>query len=370
MNIKKPLYADISLTPFCNLKCGFCYAGCNKVSSSTDFLTLEDYKKLFNEFDELEILRVGFEGGEPFLRNDIIPILEEADKHYFNYFINTNGTLITEKIAESLSKLTIDKLCISIDGPNSLIHDKSRGIEGSFEKMLNGVTNAQKYNIPIDGIITLSNINKDYIVEILEFMKQINIKQATIMLLATVGSASEDMKKYYLDFSEWEKLFLKLTDMKKNNSLPIPLSIVPPSEAKIPMEFLLPLYRNNRLEDLKYWKNPSIIDLENDVFGCTAGKDNFSIDGYGNVFGCSMMISNLDLKSGNVKNNSLVNIWYNSEKFLEFRNLKLDEIQGYCKDCKLISYCQGGCRACAFSFKNNLKDSDFRCPLTNGGVII
>lgn len=372
MNIKKfkkPIYVDFSLTPYCNLKCGFCYASaCGRMSKNLE-LNIEDFKRIFDQLDELDVLRIGFEGGEPFLRNDIIDILKEADKHNFTYFINTNGTLITDSIAESLSKTDVDKVCVSIDGPNSEINDNSRGVNGAFKLMQKGVKNLLKYNIKVDGVLTLSNINKKYVVETFKYMADLGIKNAVIMMLAAVGSNDKD--SYGISFNDWEEILLKLTDLKKENNLPVEVSIVPPGEGKCSWELLLPLYLANREEDIKYWKNNNLITTlnEND-YGCTAGKDNFCIDGYGKVYGCSMMVSIPQLCAGDAKKDTLSNIWFNSEVFNKLRNSSINNVEGKCKSCSFNDKCMGGCRACAYQINLNINDSDPRCPITKKEVTI
>lgn len=365
---KKPIYIDFSLTPYCNLKCGFCYASACGRRKKEEYLSLEDFERIFKEMDELEILRVGFEGGEPFLRNDIIDILKLADKHNFTYFINSNATLITDKIAEQLSQTDVDKICVSIDGPNSEINDKSRGVSGAFEQTYKGVKNLLNHNVKVDGVLTLSNINKDYVVETFEYMKSIGINNAVIMLLASVGS-NDIAKEYNLSFEDWSKVLLMLTDLKKKNQLPVDLSIVPPGEGYCSWELFLPLLINNRADDIKYWKNENIsTTLDENDYGCTACKDNLCIDGYGDVYGCSMMISIPELKCGNVKEQSLVDIWYNSDVLSNIKKSDMNKIKGKCKECRILDKCKGGCRACAFQIRGDFDDSDPRCPIAKGEI--
>ena len=208
--IKKPYYVDFSVTPFCNLSCPFCSAGAaNKIEKNNEkIFSLEMIKDLFNQFDENEILRVSLEGGEPFCRNDIIEIMHLADTHNFMYYVNTNATLITEDLAKEISKTNVEKLCISIDGPED-IHDRSRGRKGSFKKMNEAVKYLKKYNVPIDGIITLTKINKDYLTETFDVISSMGINNVAIMLLASVGNACKNISDVSIDYNDWKKSILK-----------------------------------------------------------------------------------------------------------------------------------------------------------------
>ena len=210
-----PLYADFLITPFCNLECSFCSAAATKNKlSKIKVLTLDEIDNIFNQLDELEVLKISLEGGDPFCRDDIIEIMHLADKHDFNYYINTNGTLIDEKKAKEISKTNVDKICISIDGPNAEVHDRSRGVKGTFKKVNNAIKYLKKYGVAIDGIITLSKINKDYIIETLEYLKSLEIYNVAIMLLASVGNADDNYDNTYLSFDELCEVIKELTLMK------------------------------------------------------------------------------------------------------------------------------------------------------------
>ena len=240
----------------------------------------------------------------------------------------------------------------------------SRGREGTFEKMLSGLKHLQKYNVPVDAIITLTKKNYASVIETLYMIEAMGIKNVAMMLLAAVGKAAENMKDMYLDIEEWTALLIELTELKKSKKMPVNLNIVATGESKFPWELYLPLKQNGREEDLELWvsKN-SVTTLKDYEFGCTAGKDNFAIDGYGNLYGCSLMISEPELAAGNIMKDSLSNIWNNSKVFKELRCNRLEHLEGKCKECELVEKCHAGCRACAFSLTRSLVGSDERCPL-------
>ena len=362
--IKKPYYVDLSVTPFCNLKCPFCSAGAaGRMNDSKKApFTLSKLEDIFNQFDENDVMRVSLEGGEPFTRPDIIDVLNLADKHNFWYMINTNATLITEELAKKISKTNVDKLCISIDGPEK-IHDLSRGSAGSFNKMKEAVGYLNKYNVSMDGIITLTNINIDYLFETLELIKNMGISNVAIMLLASVGKAFCNKHSVEVNYNDWKKVYLKLTDLKKEDKLPVNVNIVPTGEATHPWMLYLPLHEEHREDDLKLWLSPSAIStINNNRFACTAGTDNFAIDGYGNVYGCSLMYTEKDLIAGNVYENSITDIWNNSSIFKKLREIEIDDVKGDCAECEFLSVCRGGCRVCSYAVSKDLYSSDVRCP--------
>lgn len=309
-------------------------------------------------------MRVGFEGGEPFLRNDWFEIFKLADNHCFNYFVNTNATLISEEVASKLKDTDIDKVCVSLDGSNAVIHDKSRGVCGTFELTLKGIERLIKRNIHVNGIITLTRYNQHDIINILNLMNEIGIVDVAIMLLAVVGNANKNQEECYLSYNEQKRVILELTDMMKTSKMPVSLVVVPVGEGQLSWELYLPLKDAGREEDLKYWMpKEKYYTVKENSFGCTAGKDNFFVNSYGDVYGCSMMCSIEELKAGNLTENSLKEIWYNSDIFNKLRKISLTEIEGGCSSCEIVDLCKGGCRACAYAATKNIKGSDMRCPL-------
>lgn len=61
--MKYPLYVDFSITPLCNLSCKFCYVEANLLKiKKKQLLTLRDFDSIYTQFDEMGIMRVGFEG--------------------------------------------------------------------------------------------------------------------------------------------------------------------------------------------------------------------------------------------------------------------------------------------------------------------
>lgn len=366
--VKKPYYIDFSVTPFCNLACPFCSAGAaNRIANENQkTYSIEMIKNLFDQFDENEVMRVSLEGGEPFTRKDIIEIMHIADTHNFWYMINTNATLITEELAKEIANTNVEKLCISIDGPPK-IHDISRGVKGSFEKMSTAVKYLKKYKVPIDGVITLTKINKDYLFETLNLIASMGIENVAIMLLASVGDAFKHSRDVSIEYNEWKELYLKMTDMKKGNKLPVNVNLVPTGESRYPWMLYLPLKEANREEDLQLWMSiNSTSSVASDLFACTAGKDNLAIDGYGNVFGCSLMYTEKDLIAGNVYEQSIADIWDNSPLFRKLRNLQYMEVNGKCKTCEYLSMCRAGCRVCAFATTRDICGSDAKCPICMG----
>ncbi|MBN1981624.1 MAG: radical SAM protein, partial [Chitinivibrionales bacterium] len=86
-----PTTAILEITKRCNASCDYCYI---KDNDSKDLSTAE-IKRIIDKLADAGILFLIFTGGDPFIRDDIIDILEYAvSKNFWKMTIMTNGTLI------------------------------------------------------------------------------------------------------------------------------------------------------------------------------------------------------------------------------------------------------------------------------------
>ncbi|MEK6693491.1 MAG: radical SAM protein [Nitrospirota bacterium] len=145
---KLPYKAHLILSWKCQSRCVMCDIWKRKPGNE---FTLEEWQKFFKRNPFLKWLT--FTGGEPFLRDDLVEIVEAAAHHCTNlYLINTpTNALSPDKIlkkVEGILKLGIPKyvLSISLDGPPE-VHDRVRGIPGTWEsamEVLQGAKEIQK----------------------------------------------------------------------------------------------------------------------------------------------------------------------------------------------------------------------------------
>ena len=351
-----PVLADISLTNRCNLKCEYCYASAGDNEYKVEELTFDNYSKLFNQMDDMNIHRISLSGGEPFSRSDFFDILEEAGKHKFAIIINSNGTMITEQIAKQLVQYRFDRICITIDGSCEEVHDAIRG-KGSFLKAIEGIKNLQKFGLPVSTLFTLNKKNIDDLIDSIKLNEALGIRYMSVMVMCPTGrAASGDL---LITKKRWYPIFLKLSEMKEKNEISLNFKIVPPNESSVFWLFYFPLKHYNRLELLKYWNQDANVDNLCEV-SCQAGLKAVSIMCNGDVYGCDLMIGIDAFKAGNVLKESLQDIWTNSKVFNKLRNIEKKKLVGKCRTCK-YEWCGGGCRSAAYNLDGSIYGSDLSC---------
>lgn len=141
----------LEVTGKCNLRCKYCIYN-DSYSENRDFnnenMTWETAKSAIDYLaihgaDEIVI---GFYGGEPLLRYDLIKKCIEYSKSILTnkkitYSFTTNCTLLTEEMAQYFSTVDGISIMCSIDGPKD-IHDEYRRDfydEGSFDRAIKGL---------------------------------------------------------------------------------------------------------------------------------------------------------------------------------------------------------------------------------------
>lgn len=151
----------VQLTTSCNLRCSYCFQYKREIKN----MSIETAYKCIDFMmskDDGEMRIINFYGGEPTLNLDTMEALIDRYIYHKNrgntsilyFYINTNGTIINERIINIFKKVmsvTCFRYCLSING-NKESQDKSRGIN-TFNLIMNNIKKLKKEipNIFIEG---------------------------------------------------------------------------------------------------------------------------------------------------------------------------------------------------------------------------
>ena len=172
----------MEMTYGCNLKCRHCYLGTDINHVQTRF-TLEKAKSILDELKEAGVVEVTFTGGEIFSYPHALEVIEYACDLKFLVTILTNGTLITEKIADKLTQLPISEIRISMYGTKEF-HDRFVGIEGAFDKSLHALQklNEKKKNFCMASSV-VTNECVDSLLELHKMLENMGIRHRLTPLI-------------------------------------------------------------------------------------------------------------------------------------------------------------------------------------------
>ncbi len=328
----------IEITKKCNLRCAHCYLPAG--DAAEDELTTEEIKDLMKSAKELGAKSVSIGGGEPLMRPDYIDIIKYALSLDLLVALGTNGTLIDDEIAETLSKLPI-KIQISLDGVRKETHDRIRG-NGSFESAVRGLDNLIEKGMGKDIVIafTPTRINVEDVPELIEFALGKGIPVIQFPPLASSGRAkarwdelrlSDDKRLWFWDF------------ISKRSK-----------ELKGKLDLLAECFS---------------LDINNpgNPYRCSIGSQ-LRIAPNGDIYPCQCFHFGSEYCIGNVKKQSLEEI-VNSKKLREIiktcfaRPSKIDK----CRECRWRNFCGAGCMGNAFEVNGTIWSTD-SCNVRKHGI--
>lgn len=320
--LKAPNTVIWEVTNRCNLRCKHCYV---EASENGKELNTEDAKKVIDQLSEAGVFMLSFTGGEPLVRKDIFELISYANETGLYTNLATNATLIDEKTAKRL-KGTVSYVQVSIDGPED-VHDSIRGT-GNFKKMMKGVQNLKKYDIPIGFTFVLMRENSKYLYETAEIAKDLGGSELRVFRLLNEGRG-KDLNG--ITPGEYREIMEKVSSWDHGIKITI-------DEA---FKFLTFRETKRKRE-----------------IGCNAGKSICGIKPEGHVLPCPML-NFREFYCGKLPEENFETLWKNSAILNMIRNI--DEIKGKCGNCKFLQFCGGGCRAAAYSEFKDIYASDPGC---------
>jgi len=137
-----PETVSLFLTYKCNLKCAMCGQwGVNGAFREFNGEVVRQHLSLGEIQNLIDDIRrynpnITLFGGEPMLYPDWLKVVEIVKKAGLRCNIVTNGTHIGQW-AQEIVAAGLDEIIFSLDGPE-VIHDKIRGVPGTFQKAIGG----------------------------------------------------------------------------------------------------------------------------------------------------------------------------------------------------------------------------------------
>ncbi len=195
-------YLRLSVTDRCNLRCYYCMPeeGMHFVPRK-DLLSFEEMYLLTSIFCNLGVSKVRITGGEPFVRNGIMPFLENIStlKGLEEITITTNATL-TGKYIQRLKAVGIRKINISLDSLDSQrFYEITR--RDSFNTVYNTVFALLKegFEIKLNCVLSAAKNTED-IIPFIELTKTHPLSVRFLEEMPFNGSADfEDINWNYKD---------------------------------------------------------------------------------------------------------------------------------------------------------------------------
>jgi MoaA/NifB/PqqE/SkfB family radical SAM enzyme len=129
---KKPFSCLVQVTNRCNMECSFCDFWPNPAPKK-DELTAAEMRRIAKELSELGTFVVSIEGGEPFVRKDLVEIVRAFGERHIPA-LYTNGWFVTPENAKALFDAGLTQVHVSIDYPDAARHDAKRRLAGTSDR--------------------------------------------------------------------------------------------------------------------------------------------------------------------------------------------------------------------------------------------
>lgn len=172
-----PPCIQIEPTSICNFRCVMCYQTDKSFSSKSHgmmgHMPIDLFKKIIDEIEgKIEAVTLASRG-EPTLNPKINDMIDYCKGKFLGFKINTNASLLNEKMIHSLLSAKFNEIVFSVDAADKETYEKIR-INGKFEKVFNNLKLfseiRKKYYSETDTIVKVSGvkINSDLKVNKLE----------------------------------------------------------------------------------------------------------------------------------------------------------------------------------------------------------
>lgn len=333
--VDSPLGFEWLVTGRCNAKCVFCIY--ERYKSELNELASKEAFNLIKEMSDLGTLAVTLSGGEPFLRTDLLQLVRELrDRNVFVTLI-TNGYLLDTNSVRSLRNDDVT-VKVSIDSMDGNVHDYLRGLPGLQKRVLKGLNLlvSEGVDVEVNTVVTrynLMGLNKMY-----GYLKRLDIRKWNISIVRPMGMTRKKWADLYPNLQRYFSYVKKLVNEFLNEEC---MDITFLFDYKVLKNILDSTADKQILESNR--KTGCMIDI----------KDNstLTISPQGDVYLCPYLEFT---RIGNVRKQSLKELWETSQTNNDFLQLGLRRIDTVCQNCRHLPLCRGGCIAHVHCLRKNI----------------
>jgi radical SAM protein with 4Fe4S-binding SPASM domain len=252
-----------------------------------------------------------------------------------------------------MKKAGVEFVQISLDGANAESHNAFRGINGAFDKTVQGIKNCVNEKFFVEVSTTTTKYNYKEIPRIIEFSEKLGADWFMAFNFIPTGRG-KDIVEMDLSPDEREEMLKLLWNELKTRKINV-LSTAP--------QFARVALQQEEEEKEKivptHFYNPKLagqlVDLAEFIGGCGAGRFYMGMRANGDIQPCVFF----PLKIGNILKDDFEKLWINNKVLQDLRNKDL--LKG-CNTCYYRYYC-GGCRARAYGYFNDYLAFDPGCIL-------
>ena len=338
---QSPLLVIWEVTQSCDLACAHCRASARPERDPNELTTDEGYQ-LLEEVKRFGNPLMVITGGDPLKRPDLFDLVEHSVATGLRTNVTPSATslLTTEAIAE-FQKCGISRMAISLDGPDAATQDGFRRVVGTYDRATEALRFARDIGLETQVQTTVTKRNLNRLGEMAEQVAEVRAKMWSLFFLVVTDRALEADD---LTGDEYEKVFEFLYALSK----------VAPYEVKTTEGLHYRRYIAQKLTEEHGGRGGAGGRLLWRTSGVSDGKGFVFVSHTGEIYPSGF----LPISAGNVRVNSLVDVYRNSTLFQILRDTSHRD--GKCGCCEYQKIC-GGSRARAYALTGNYLAADPRC---------
>jgi radical SAM protein with 4Fe4S-binding SPASM domain len=169
-----PTRVQFEITYRCNIHCVHCYTDpFNNPKDIRKELSFEEILRIFDELREAGVLWMLLTGGEAVVHPRFKEIYREAKARGFIVSLFSNGTTITDDLADFLASDPPFQLEVSCHGATDATFDTITQIPGSFQHFQEGINRILARGLPLKIKTKAMKENQHELVKIKEFIESL-----------------------------------------------------------------------------------------------------------------------------------------------------------------------------------------------------
>ncbi len=346
-----PFLVIWEVTRACDLACVHCRASADPWRHPLELSTEEGFKLLdtIREFGDPIMI---FTGGDPLKRPDLFDLLDHSVKLGLRTTVSPSPTpLLTSEAIARFKEVGVARISVSVDGWDAASHDGFRAVEGSFNRAMLALEEAQRIGLSTQVNTTVSRHNWEHLEEIADIVERVGSDMWDVFFLVPTGRGASQQE---LNGEEFEQVFGFLYERSKRSK-----AVIKTTEAMHYRRYLMQRRKAEGATGAKGYghghggEHAADTPL-NKMSGINSGRGFVFISRTGEIYPSGF----LPISSGNVRRQSLVEIYRTGALFQALRDTSI--IKGKCGRCDYRNLC-GGSRSRAFALTGDYLAEEPRC---------
>jgi len=175
-DVTRPVVVYGMVNEWCNYKCRYCDYW--RLKEYREEMTVGEWQKALLSLKEfVGPFHIEYSGGEPYIKKGFVDLLKFCHDHGIHWGVTTNGSAFTEKIVKQTVAARPFNINMSMDSHRADVHNYSRGIDGSLERITKGLQMllaeraAQKQDFPVIIKPVVHKLNFRHLPEMVEWVQ-------------------------------------------------------------------------------------------------------------------------------------------------------------------------------------------------------